>query len=164
METQKLQIELMPLTEADVPEVFEIEKDTFTLPWSLRLFYDEFKHPGRAFYLAAKTGTSGNGKKTAGYAGFWLIDKEVNIVNLAVHKDFRRQKIGERLLAGLLSLALQKGAEIATLEVREGSTPALKLYEKFGFKLIAIRKAYYSDNGENACVLWLNPITLKEEE
>ncbi|MEA2610103.1 MAG: [ribosomal protein S18]-alanine N-acetyltransferase, partial [Chloroflexota bacterium] len=71
----------------------------------------------------------------------------------AVHPAWRRQRIGERLLLGLLDLAQDAGAHEATLEVRLSNLPARRLYEKFGFRPVGLRPRYYSDNGEDALIM-----------
>ena len=145
----------------DIGEIYEIEKISFSLPWDINSFYDELKHPERACYLTAGLKDADKALRILGYGGFWLIADEINIVNIAVHPGYRRQGIASSLLKNLLLMGSQKGAKIATLEVRAGNIAALKFYEKFNFKLIAIRKKYYQDNKEDACVMWLNPIKVE---
>ena len=106
-----------------------------------------------------------------GYAGFWLIiparsclaparrsfgagGDEAHITNLAVHPEYRKKKIGERLIRFLLKLAVSRGIKRATLEVRPSNLAAQNLYKKFGFEVGGIKKGYYSDTGEDALIMW----------
>jgi ribosomal-protein-alanine N-acetyltransferase len=76
------------------------------------------------------------------------------VTTIAVDQTRRGQRIGHRLLLDLIDRAVAKGARWMTLEVRPSNTVALALYRKFGFRDIALRKRYYSDNGEDAVVMW----------
>jgi ribosomal-protein-alanine N-acetyltransferase len=88
----------------------------------------------------------------------WVIMDEAHITTLAVDPEFQGRKIGERLLHGLLEEAIVQGAARATLEVRENNQVAQKLYRKYGFQEAAIRKNYYTDNQENALVMWVDEL------
>ena len=76
-------------------------------------------------------------------------------MNLAVNKDVRRQGIGEAIIRAAIKDARDRGGERATLEVRESNMPAIRLYEKLGFKVIAIRRNYYEAPSEDALVMWI---------
>ena len=106
-----------------------------------------------AQYLVARIGD-----EVAGYGGMWLMVDEGHIITFAVHPDWRRQKIGERLLLAFLDLARDRGAHEATLEVRLSNLPARRLYEKFGFRPVGLRPRYYSDNGEDALIMTTSPL------
>jgi ribosomal-protein-alanine N-acetyltransferase len=79
---------------------------------------------------------------------------EAHITTLAVPPEFQGAKIGERLLMALVEEAILQNASHITLEVRESNRVAQRLYAKYGFQEAAIRKSYYTDNGENAIVMW----------
>lgn len=149
-------IKISLMRESDIKEAHEIEVASFTTPWSEFLFLKDVKENPNSVFLAAK-----EDGKIVGYGGFWIILDEMNIVNLAVRSSDRKKGIGSRILTELLKEGMQKGAKVATLEVRESNLAAQKLYEKFGFKVIAIRKKYYQDKDENAVVMWLNPVEIK---
>ena len=145
--------EYVRLEEKHLDEICAIENAAFSLPWSRQSFVNELEAPERSVFLAATE----NGK-VVGYGGFWLIVDEINIVTVAVTADHRKKGIGKALIEKLLELGKRKGAKIATLEVRVSNEPAIKLYEKFGFIRIAIRKGYYTNNKEDAMVMWKNPL------
>jgi ribosomal-protein-alanine N-acetyltransferase len=93
-----------------------------------------------------------------GYAGLWLMTDEAHITTIAVDPDFQGNGIGELLLVALIDRARQIGARWLTLEVRVTNDVAQRLYEKYTFKEMGIRRRYYSDNGEDALVMWTDPI------
>lgn len=146
-------IEITPMVIADLDEVYEIEKISFSMPWTKQMWMDEMIKSQIANHLVARLDG-----KILGYAGFWLIIDEAEIVNIAVHPEYRRKGIGNLLLKELLNLAKTKEAKLVTLEVRETNESAKNLYSKSGFQLIAIRKKFYKDTNEDALVYWLNPI------
>src|SRR6266542_3157998 len=79
---------------------------------------------------------------------------EAHITTFAVHPGFRRQRVGERLLQRLFEIAAVMNAEWLTLEVRVSNLPAQRLYEKYGFRRAGVRRRYYSDNNEDALIMW----------
>jgi ribosomal-protein-alanine N-acetyltransferase len=93
-----------------------------------------------------------------GYAGLWLMTDEAHITTIAVDPDFQGNGIGELLVLALIDRAKQIGARWLTLEVRVSNEVAQRLYEKYTFKEMGIRRRYYSDNGEDALVMWTDPI------
>lgn len=88
-----------------------------------------------------------------GIAGFWIMVDEAHITTLATRNAYRRQGIGERLLIQIIEMAVQMKANIVTLEARLSNIQAQALYEKYGFQKVGIRKAYYTDNGEDAVIM-----------
>ena len=88
-----------------------------------------------------------------GIAGFWIMTDEAHITTLAVRNSFRRQGIGERLLVQIVEMAIQLNVNVVTLEVRISNKQAQTLYEKYGFQRVGIRRAYYTDNGEDAIIM-----------
>ena len=146
-------VKIEPMELKDLDEVYEIERISFSLPWSRQMWMDELIKSLRSNHIVARIN-----EKIVGYAGYWLVVDEAEIVNIAVHHEYRRKGIGKLLLKELLELAESKGAKLATLDVRETNESAKNLYSKFGFELIAIRKNYYKDTNESAFVYWLNPI------
>lgn len=145
-----------PMRRADVRDVAAIEKRCYPAPWHENAYYAELSNRC-ARYLVARL--DGN---IVGYGGMWVVMDEAHITTLAVDPGFRRRKIAHRLLMALLEEAVILGATRATLEVREGNIAAQTLYRKFGFHVTGVRKAYYTDNGENALVMWAEGIAEAE--
>ena len=98
----------------------------------------------------------------AGYVSVWYQGEEAHITEIAVREELRGKGIGELLLIGSLRAAVQYGSKVMTLESRVSNFIAQRLYEKYGFKSVAVRKGYYSDNREDAVVMTTNPIQSEE--
>jgi ribosomal-protein-alanine N-acetyltransferase len=94
-----------------------------------------------------------------GFVGIWFLADEAHITSIAVRSAFRRQGIGELLLIAALEKAVQRRCRVATLEVRVSNAVAQSLYLKYGFKKTGIRKGYYTDNNEDACVMETDLLT-----
>jgi len=140
---------IRPMERRDLDEIAEMEKMCFSLPWTRTMFEDELFNPD-AYYLVAETDG-----KTVGYIGFWKILDEGHITNIAVHPDFRRRGYGRELIAAMIGKAKELGITAVTLEVRISNKTAISLYESFGFLAAGVRKKYYSDNDEDALIMWL---------
>lgn len=93
-----------------------------------------------------------------GFAGLWLMVDEAHITTIAVHPDHRRLSLGELLLTSLIDIAYDIGAKWVTLEVRVSNYNAQNLYRKYGFRESGIRHRYYSDNNEDALIMWTEEI------
>ena len=146
--------ELEPVTLArmrveDIEHISRLERRCYTLPWSSSAYVTEIGNPS-AYYIVAKTPDGA----LVGYAGMWIIMDEAHITTVAVDPDLRGRRIGERLMVDMLDYAIRHGAKRSTLEVREHNIAAHRLYLKYGYKDVAIRRNYYSDNGENAVIMW----------
>ena len=96
----------------------------------------------------------------AGFLGTWHMADEAHIVSVGVRAQYKGQGIGELLLIGALEQAINRGAEVATLEVRKSNDVAKNLYLKYGFREHGVRKAYYADNREEAVVMTTDPIKI----
>ncbi|MEW6108326.1 MAG: ribosomal protein S18-alanine N-acetyltransferase [Nitrospirota bacterium] len=134
---------------SDLQEVVAIEKASFTKPWSETLFYKEI-HNHRSVAKVARID-----KKVAGYVCANLIIDEGHILDLAVHPEFRRLGIASRLVAHAIDFLKSGGCRIIFLEVRSSNGIARRMYEKFGFKVIGIRKNYYVLPVEDAIIMSL---------
>ncbi len=97
-------------------------------------------------------------RSIAGYAGLWLMTDEAHITTIAVDPEYRGRGVGELLLLGLIDRAKAINARWLTLEVRVSNVGAQVLYRKYTFKEMGLRRRYYSDNGEDALVMWTDPI------
>lgn len=143
-------VELRQMRVDDVPRVMEIELECFATPWHESAYLTEISNRS-AYYIVACVDSV-----VVGYGGMWVIMDESHITTLGVAKDFRGMKIGEILLVGLLEEAMRRGARRSTLEVRQSNYVAQNLYRKYGFVPAAIRRGYYTDNHENAVVMWID--------
>ncbi|GIO63455.1 ribosomal protein S18-alanine N-acetyltransferase [Paenibacillus cineris] len=138
-----------PMTLEDIPAVMVIEHDAFTLPWTEEAFRNELTHNHFARYMMMDW----NGEPV-GYAGMWTVIDEAHVTNIAVLFPYRGRKWGERLLLELMKTASQLGMKRMTLEVRVSNRVAQNLYMKMGFEPAGLRKGYYSDNQEDAMIMW----------
>lgn len=132
-------------------QVLEIEEVSFPSPWSYYAFAYELLQNNLAHYIVAL-----NGQKVVGYSGMWLILDEAHITNVAVHPDLRQKNIGKSLMLEMIRLAVLNGSTGMTLEVRPTNTAARRLYELLGFEEKGRRKKYYTDNNEDAIIMWKN--------
>ena len=98
----------------------------------------------------------------AGYVSVWYQGEEAHITEIAVRESMRGNGIGELLLIGSLRAAVEYGSKVMTLEVRVSNFIAQRLYEKYDFKSVGARKAYYSDNREDAVIMTTSPIDTEE--
>lgn len=89
-----------------------------------------------------------------GFAGMWIMFDEAHVTTIGVHPDHRGRGLGELLLVHLFLAAMERGAEMMTLEVRVSNESAQALYRKYGFTFQGVRQRYYSDNGEDAYIMW----------
>lgn len=126
--------------------------------WSRQSFMNEILNP-IGFYYAARDIDSGH---LVGYSGFWFSDEEAHITTLAVHPDYRRLSVGERLLINDIVEAKKAGADWVTLEVRVSNDSAQRLYGKYGFRSLGVRRHYYQDNDEDAMVLWTERLSSQD--
>lgn len=139
------------MTLEDLPAVTEIDRLSFPVPWPERSYRFEINHNPAAQLLVAES----LAREVVGFLGYWLIADEVHISTFAVHPTHRTRHIGERMLLWALDQARDRGAEIATLEVRKSNRPAIQLYSKLGFEVVGRRTGYYRDNGEDAILMTL---------
>jgi len=149
---QEQELRLVPMAREDLDRVVVIERQSFPTVWRREAYERELLNPS-ARYLVAKLGD-----QVVGYAGMWAIADEAHITTLAVAPEYRGRGIGERLLVGLLEAAEDMGASRVTLEVRESNSAARALYDKYEFEAVAHMRGYYPDTGEDAVVMWLNPL------
>jgi ribosomal-protein-alanine N-acetyltransferase len=93
-----------------------------------------------------------------GFAGLWLMVDEAHVTTIAMHPDYRRLGLGEFLLVNLIDISYTIGAKWVTLEVRISNYAAQNLYRKYGFREAGLRHRYYSDNQEDALIMWTDEI------
>lgn len=142
-----------PMREEDIPQVQLIEKEIFPTPWPKNAYYRELNHNRSAFYIVLR-----RDDQIVGYAGLWKMSDEAHITTVGVRVGEQGKGYGHALMAALIQRAYQLGSRWLTLEVRPSNDVAVRLYEKFGFKVIGRRRGYYTDNNEDAIVMWSDSI------
>ncbi|AMO87115.1 ribosomal protein S18-alanine N-acetyltransferase [Solibacillus sp. FSL W7-1472] len=140
------------MTIDDVQAVHKIELASFPTPWTLDSFYYEMTENQYAHYLVAEDETG----EIIGFCGIWLVIDAAQITNVAVVKSVRGQGIGETLMREAMRVAKEANMDVMSLEVRVTNTVAQNLYRKLGFLDGGLRKGYYTDNQEDALVMWVN--------
>jgi len=162
------QLTLEPMRESDVNTVQEIEREIFATPWPRNAYYRELASRASAHYVVLRH--EGNVERPVGYrladfdpsiigyGGMWRMYDEAHVTTIGVRRDLHHRGHGRVLFAGLVQAAYDMGAKWVTLEVRTSNENAMKMYEAFGFKVIGRRKGYYTDNGEDAIVMWSDSI------
>ncbi|GIP39985.1 ribosomal-protein-alanine acetyltransferase [Paenibacillus sp. J31TS4] len=133
----------------DIEAICAIEKEAFLTPWTPGAFYNELTNNHFAKYMVME-----RRGEVAGYGGMWLIMDEAHVTNIAVDHRYRGQGLGERLVTEMMRTARFLGAVRMTLEVRASNFVAQKLYRKLGFAEAGVRKGYYTDNQEDAYIMW----------
>lgn len=146
--TPNAEVTFHKLSVAHLDDVLEIERLSFKTPWSKFAFIHEIQFQKSVFRVIEVDG------RVVGYGGFWLVLDEAHISNIAVHPDYRRRGLGRMLLIRLLEEAVSRGATKASLEVRRSNVAAQQMYGGFGFKVVGVRKHYYSDENEDALIMW----------
>lgn len=130
--------------------VYNLSKECFAIPWTLDSITNELNNPLAKYIIAEDLETN----EVIGFVGVWIIAGEGDITNIAVNPKYRKHGVASNLLLNLLDICKSLNCNDITLEVRESNIPAQNLYKKFDFKEEGIRKGYYSDNGENAIIMW----------
>jgi len=139
------------MKEEDIDQILEVEHASFATPWSREAFYNEIYNNKFAVYIVLE-----EDQKIIGYVGAWVVIDEAHVTNVAILPEYRGRKLGEALLRKMMNVAKDMGARSMTLEVRVTNHVAQSLYRKLGFQNGGIRKNYYSDNQEDALVMWVN--------
>ena len=140
-------IEIKTMTEAHVPQIAEIETLCFSDPWSENSVASELKNQ-LALWLVAE-----ENEQVAGYIGSQTCGDETDMMNVAVHPNFRRKGIAEALVNTLVEELKAIDSHCLMLEVRASNVPAISLYEKLGFREVGRRKNYYRNPREDALIL-----------
>lgn len=183
MKTDQVLWRIEPMTADDIQDVSRVERRCFTNPWPMSAYRRELANPGQNSYVvlreyvadevddhpAAPASSwrtlgrgplrhlgfrSGHGGGIIGFAGMWHMFEEAHITTIGVEPGHRGKGLGEFLLMALVDEALRRGATWLTLEVRVSNETAQNLYRKYGFTVQGTRKRYYSDNNEDAWIMW----------
>lgn len=177
-----MKLAVVPMELEDIPQVLEVDRESYSLPWPASAYRREILHNRNARYLvlrevpdesvatpAAQTqrsrlppflrwplkadARSGHAGRIIGYAGMWLMIDEAHITTIAILTEFRGRSLGELLLASLVEAAAEMSAQRVTLEVRVSNETAQNLYRKYGFRQEGVRPRYYSDDNEDAYIM-----------
>ncbi|MEX2425403.1 MAG: ribosomal protein S18-alanine N-acetyltransferase, partial [Thermomicrobiaceae bacterium] len=163
----------------DVAEVSQLDHRCFTNPWPQSAYRRELSNPEGNFYIVLRQRLPGAQLQAesetenaltrvsrwfwaderqqdpiVGYAGMWIRAGEAHVTTIGVAPELRGRGFGELLLVSLFEESIARGAEWVTLEVRVSNTQAQRLYEKYGMSRHGVRRRYYSDNGEDADIMW----------
>lgn len=147
---------ILPARPADLRAVYAIAERCFPLPWPLTELEKELSRPFSALRVLRPDAGSG----VVGFANYWRVADELQLMNIAVDPERQRRGYGTALLHDVMRVARAEGMTAISLEVRRTNGPALRLYERHGFQHVGIRPHYYSDNREDALVLRLSLATL----
>ena len=132
----------------DLDEVLEIERASFSMPWSRGAFTYEIERN-----RVARCWVTRDESRVVGYLCLWEVADEVHITNVAVHPAYRRRGVAREMLAAVLDDAVRRSLSVVGLEVRPTNAEARALYESFGFRVVGRRRGYYYDTGEDALIM-----------
>ncbi len=146
------ELEIRRLGLRELPAVEEIERASYPTPWSRSMFAGELSKPSSICLGAFEDGD---------LAGYLIVSRYVDawhVMNIAVNLEARRSGVASRLLETLFELTAGDARRGYTLEVRVSNRAAIALYERFGFTTSGVRRGYYTDNREDARIMWKDPI------
>jgi [ribosomal protein S18]-alanine N-acetyltransferase len=144
---------LRPLTAADLPDVLAIDRQSFPTAKKEAVYRYELLQNQLAHYQALTRKEADDQETLLGFAGYWILGDEIHISFIAVDPSARGAGYGELLLLNMLYLALDHEASLVTLEVRRSNNTAQKLYQKYRFAEVGVRRRYYRDTGEDAILM-----------
>lgn len=152
--------ELRPLAPRDLSAIEEIERASYPTPWSRSMFASELAKPTSICFGAFDA-------ETDELVGYLIISRYVDawhVMNVAVAPPRRRRGIATRLLERLFELTAGDERRGYTLEVRVSNASAIRLYEELGFRPRGVRRGYYTDNREDALIMWKDPVRGQDEQ
>lgn len=175
-----MNVTIEPMRIEDVPEVSRVERRCFSNAWPQSAYRRELNNTNNNYYIVMRPHDEPSREPVAqeqrgargllpflrrpsdepaappiiGFAGMWIMLDEAHVTTIGVAPEYRGHGLGEMLLIELFEEALRRGAEWMTLEVRVSNDTAQALYLKYGFTRQGIRRRYYSDNGEDAYIMW----------
>jgi ribosomal-protein-alanine N-acetyltransferase len=153
IDLEQVRVDIRRLTLADLSDIERIEQRVYPTPWSRSMFAGELAKPSSI--------CQGAFDEDGRLAGYLIVSRYVDawhIMNLAVHDQRRRAGIASRLLGALFDVTAGDTHRGYTLEVRISNKAAIALYERWGFERSGIRRGYYTDNREDALIMWKDPI------
>ena len=176
---------IRPMTAADIPQVVDIERESFPSMWPQTVYGRELKNRLARYFVLVEDGPGGKGAEQRGegllrralrrlrraepelpptrqliigVVGVWLMVDQAHVVTIATREAFRRQGAGALMLLTAMELAFVEGMESVTLEYRRSNEPARALYDKFGFLSVGERPRYYTDTNEDAIIMTTPPL------
>jgi [ribosomal protein S18]-alanine N-acetyltransferase len=172
---------IRPMTMADIRQVMDIERSSFPASWPQTAYERELTRNRLAHYFVAVSGDGTppssarpnsvgvarllprrraeiTGDRIAGFVGVWRMVDEGHIVTIAVRSELRRQGLGDLLVDRAFGVAEEYRLPVLTLEVRASNEGAQRLYRRWGFRKVGVRKRYYSDNKEDAVIMTTDPL------
>jgi ribosomal-protein-alanine N-acetyltransferase len=147
-------IEYRKLKLRDLNSIEEIERSSYPTPWSRSMFAGELAKPSSICLGAIDT-------ELKELVGYLIISRYVDawhVMNVAVADPYRRRGVARGLMERLFEVTARDGRRGYTLEVRVSNEAAIRLYEGLGFKARGIRRGYYTDNREDALIMWKDPV------
>jgi ribosomal-protein-alanine N-acetyltransferase len=173
-----------PMRTKDIPEVIDIERESFSMTWPANSYKRELEENRMAHYVVLRY-EAGAGEQpfprkardprpfplsllpsldrqqssqqdppVIGYGGLWMMVDEAHVTSIAVRPEFRGKGMGQLVMLALFDVAVTRDARWMTLEVRVSNKGAQALYKKLGFRDAGIRPRYYTDNNEDAVIMW----------
>jgi ribosomal-protein-alanine N-acetyltransferase len=144
-------------------EILRIEEACFSAPWTRKMLEAELSgNPFAHFLVARREGADASAEAIVGYLCYWIVFEEVRLMNLAVIESMRHRGIAKSLVATALQTGRSQAAQRAVLEVRASNRAAQSLYQGFGFSQTAIRPKYYVNPQEDAVLMELDPIVVRD--
>jgi len=137
----------------DIDQIILIDRLSFSLPWPASAFRHELLNNPSSLLWVAELDLADGSPSVVGAVVVWMILDEAHIATLAVHPDYRRRGISQQLLVIVLRQAIERGAALATLEVRANNLAGQALYKQFKFEIVGRRPRYYQDNYEDALIM-----------
>ena len=150
-----MNIELRHLSLADLGAIERIERHAYPTPWSRSMFAGEI---GKQSSICLGATDADEADRLVGYLIISRYADAWHVMNVAVDEGYRRQGVASKLLARLFELTSGDDRRGYTLEVRVSNESAIKLYERLGFVGRGIRRGYYTDNREDALIMWKDPV------
>jgi [ribosomal protein S18]-alanine N-acetyltransferase len=150
-----------PMNLEDVARVHEIDIQSFSLPWPEKSFIFELTENPSSLSMVAEVVVTELLFSVVGMSVVWIMADEAHIATIAIDPEFRGLGYGRSLLAETLRQSTRRGAQMATLEVRESNLIAQRLYRSFGFNIVGRRTHYYHDNNEDAIIMTVAPLGIE---
>jgi [ribosomal protein S18]-alanine N-acetyltransferase len=149
-----MMIEFRKLKLLDLAAIEEIERTSYPTPWSRSMFASELAKPSSICLGAIEA-------EREELVGYLIISRYVDawhVMNIAVAPEYRRRGIARSLMERLFEVTARDARRGYTLEVRVSNEAAIRLYEELGFKTRGVRRGYYTDNREDALIMWKDPV------